>query len=515
MFSTVLAMFETLANPWVIFGFVAQFIFFLRFVVQLFATEKNKRTTIPVSFWYLSILGAVMILIYALYKQDIVFIAGQGLSLIIYLRNLFIYNRHPQEPLLETALIINQKNSLWPEKSFLLATLIFLSLAGAVIFLSVTKSREYQPPLYSSIDALEALWTEYKAAYIEPTSGRTLDKEEGNITTSEGQSYTMLRAVFMDDVDTFEFTWNWTKDILLRDDFLFSWKFGQLPDGSYGVLNTIGGDNTASDSDVDIALALFLAYGRWGDEVHLNEGRAIINSVWDNEVVQINGLPYLLGNNREKDSVDPWLIINPSYLSPYAYKIFAKIDTKHNWNALADSSYRIFEQSAKLPLDKQYSVWLTPNWIEINRDTGEIRAPLADNLDTSFGYDALRTPWRIAMDYKWHGDERALAALKDFWYLERIWQEGKYLPSIISHDGVVEANEEKLEMYAGTLPYFSLIHPSIAQEIYETKIINNYNRNTFLWTTDPGYYASNWGWFGIAFYNDRLPNYTERFLQDI
>ena len=511
----MILLFESLANPWVIFGFAAQFIFFLRFVIQLFATEKNKRTTIPVSFWYLSIIGAVMILIYAIYKQDIVFIVGQGLSLLIYLRNLYIYYRTPQEPLLETATTITTTSSLWPEKTFIVTTLLFLSIAGTIIFLSVTKTKEFQPPLYSAIDALEALWTEYKVVYIEPTSGRTLDKQQVDITTSEGQSYTMLRAVFMDDKETFEFAWEWTKDILLRDDFLFSWKFGQLQDGSYGILTDIGGENTASDSDVDIALALFLAYGRWGEEIHLNEGRAIINSIWENEVVEINGLPYLMANNREKDSADPWLIMNPSYLAPYAYKVFAKIDTTHNWNALADSSYLVFAQSARVPLDKEYSVWLTPNWVEINRDTGEMRAPVALNLDTNFGYDALRTPWRIAMDYKWHGDERALIALKDFWYLERIWQEGKYLPSIIGHDGKVIAKEEKLEMYAGTLPYFALIHPDIAEEIYETKIINNYNRYNFLWTEDPGYYGSNWGWFGIAYYNDRLPNYTERFLKDL
>ncbi|MES2966925.1 MAG: lipid-A-disaccharide synthase N-terminal domain-containing protein [Patescibacteria group bacterium] len=514
MSNVLIPLFESLANPWVIFGFTAQFIFFLRFVVQLLASEKNKRTTIPVSFWYLSILGALMILIYAIYKQDIVFIVGQGLSLLIYLRNLFIYYKAPKEALLEESVIVPPTKSLWPEGSFLLATVVFLGIAGTVLYLSVTKERVYQPPLYSAIDALEAMWTEYKVVYIEPTSGRTLDKEEGNITTSEGQSYSMLRAVFMDDIETFEFTWDWTKDILLRDDFLLSWKFGQLPDGSYGVLNNIGGENTASDSDIDIALALFLGYGRWGNETYLNEGRAIINSVWDNEVVEIDGVPYLMANNREKDSADPWLIINPSYLAPYAFKVFAQIDTTHNWDGLVDSSYEIYERSARLALDKSHSVWLTPNWIEINRDTGEIRAAVQPNLDTNFGYDALRTPWRIALDYKWFKDPRALTALRDFWYLERLWSENGYLPSVVSHDGVIIEAEEKMEMYAGTLPYFAIMHPETAEAIYNTKIINQYDRNKFLWVADPGYYGSNWGWFGIAFYNNRLPNYTERFLTD-
>ena len=84
---------EVFTNPWVIFGFAAQFIFFLRFFIQWAASEKAKETTVPVSFWYLSIIGATMILIYAIYRKDIVFMAGQALALVMYTRNLIIYYR--------------------------------------------------------------------------------------------------------------------------------------------------------------------------------------------------------------------------------------------------------------------------------------------------------------------------------------------------------------------------------------------------------------------------------------
>ncbi len=73
---------------WVIFGFAAQFMFFLRFVVQWIHSEKAKQSVIPVSFWYFSIAGAVMIFIYAIHIKDPVFITGQGLAIMIYLRNL-------------------------------------------------------------------------------------------------------------------------------------------------------------------------------------------------------------------------------------------------------------------------------------------------------------------------------------------------------------------------------------------------------------------------------------------
>ncbi|MBI5019048.1 lipid-A-disaccharide synthase N-terminal domain-containing protein [Candidatus Gottesmanbacteria bacterium] len=77
-------------DGWVIFGFLAQFIFFLRFAVQWWASEKEKKSVIPISFWYLSIVGSVMILVYAIKREDIVFITAQFLALFIYVRNIML-----------------------------------------------------------------------------------------------------------------------------------------------------------------------------------------------------------------------------------------------------------------------------------------------------------------------------------------------------------------------------------------------------------------------------------------
>lgn len=84
---------QNLLNPWVIFGFAAQFIFFLRFVVQWISSEKHKKSIIPISFWYLSIVGTLMILVYALYKEDIVFIVASLLNCFIYVRNLVLIKK--------------------------------------------------------------------------------------------------------------------------------------------------------------------------------------------------------------------------------------------------------------------------------------------------------------------------------------------------------------------------------------------------------------------------------------
>jgi len=76
-------------DGWVILGFVAQALFTGRFVVQWIASERARQSVIPVAFWFFSIGGGTLLLIYALYRRDPVFIAGQALGLVVYCRNLY------------------------------------------------------------------------------------------------------------------------------------------------------------------------------------------------------------------------------------------------------------------------------------------------------------------------------------------------------------------------------------------------------------------------------------------
>ncbi len=84
---------DKIFNPWIIVGFVGQILFFGRFVVQWIASEKKKQSVIPVSFWYFSLGGGVLILIYSISIGDIVFTAGSSLNLIIYVRNLMLIKK--------------------------------------------------------------------------------------------------------------------------------------------------------------------------------------------------------------------------------------------------------------------------------------------------------------------------------------------------------------------------------------------------------------------------------------
>jgi len=73
---------------WLMVGFAGQVAFTGRFVLQWLYSEYKKRSVIPTNFWYLSIVGSTLLLAYAIYRQDPVFIAGQAFGSLVYFRNL-------------------------------------------------------------------------------------------------------------------------------------------------------------------------------------------------------------------------------------------------------------------------------------------------------------------------------------------------------------------------------------------------------------------------------------------
>ena len=75
---------------WVCVGLVGQLLFTGRFLVQWLASEKAKKSVMPLAFWYFSITGGAVLLAYALYRRDPVFVLGQGAGLGIYVRNLWL-----------------------------------------------------------------------------------------------------------------------------------------------------------------------------------------------------------------------------------------------------------------------------------------------------------------------------------------------------------------------------------------------------------------------------------------
>jgi lipid-A-disaccharide synthase-like uncharacterized protein len=82
-----------LMNPWVMVGLLGQALFSVRFLIQWIVSERRKESVIPMAFWYFSLAGGLVLLAYAVYRQDPVFILGQGTGSFIYIRNLVLIHR--------------------------------------------------------------------------------------------------------------------------------------------------------------------------------------------------------------------------------------------------------------------------------------------------------------------------------------------------------------------------------------------------------------------------------------
>lgn len=77
-------------TAWLVVGFFGQLLFSLRFVVQWISSERQRRSVVPIAFWWLSIGGSLVLLCYAIHRRDPVFMLGQSMGLVIYVRNLVL-----------------------------------------------------------------------------------------------------------------------------------------------------------------------------------------------------------------------------------------------------------------------------------------------------------------------------------------------------------------------------------------------------------------------------------------
>ena len=339
-------------------------------------------------------------------------------------------------------------------------------------------------------------WSSYKKKFITP-DGQVIDPQTGK-TTSEGQAYAMLRAVVADDIDTFKLIWNWTRFHLQfrKEDKLFSWVWGKRPDGTTGVIDS----GFATDADIDIATALVLGSRRWKLPELETEATKIINDIWRQAVIKVGNSDYYLIAGSWAGYGDI-ATVNPSYLSPAAFKLFSEIDESHNWLELRFDSYQLLNRLAK-----RTKTGLIPDWIGIDKQTGEIVAPSQKELSRTFGYDAMRVYWRVAQDYYWFGSKESL----DFFSSQRFpvgdWKEHGRIEAGFSLNGKPLATYEDGSFYGAFLPFFAIVDPTTFENTFFL-LKNSYQDGA--WANSDNYYTQNWVWLGIALTEKKIIYYEK------
>ncbi len=340
------------------------------------------------------------------------------------------------------------------------------------------------------MDEISALWSFYKYHYIQ--EGRVVSHDEGGVTTSEGQGYAMLRAVWSNDRPTFEAVWRWTRAHLqTRSDRLLSWKWKDR------VLDS----NSAADADTDVALALVLAFRRFQIPEYRDAAMAMLDDIWRLEILQAGDRFLVTAGDWASEERYP--TIHVAYLAPYAYQVFAGVDPRHPWQRLVQSSYEVLRD---LYLGK--GLVLPPEIVWIDRRTGKI---LLEHPETRaravFSYDSVPIFWRVALDAIWFGRSegalrrRMLQPLADEWNRSRRVRDrydttGKPLSDL---DG---------------LPHLAAAHALALVEDRDLAAEMRRDRLDALWERalageETPYYLHNWLWFDRALELEAVRHFDE------
>lgn len=381
---------------------------------------------------------------------------------------------------------------------------IIILITGAIWAIAALYGRHAAEAYDTAL--LAALWSSYKQQDWDKTNGRTIDTQSNNVTTSEGQAYTMLRAVWMNDRPTFNMTWQWTAAHLQRSDSLFSWRYGTRSDGTAGILTNEGGENSASDADVDIATALLMAGAKWHSTQYRNTATTIVQAIWSHEIIRVQDHLYLAADNLEKSASTPTFIVNPSYLAPYAFRLFSKLDPQHDWNGLASDAYTFLGKVDTRPLGSTRAAGLPPDWVAVDRQTGALLPSTNPAQSTDFGYNAFRVLWRVGLDWQWSRTPAAQQTFQSYNILNSDWKRHHMLAAAYHHDGQPAVAYESLALYGGVLGYFNITDSSIADSIVQSKIAPSYDSGRQQLVRPLGYYDNNWVWFGLALYDNQLPD---------
>ena len=344
-------------------------------------------------------------------------------------------------------------------------------------------------------DLLAQSWDSYRQRFIQ-TDGRVIDFEASDRSTSEGQAYAMLRAVLINDPDTFALTLKWGENNLQRQangkrlDSLWAWKWGQNTSGIWGAID----NNFASDGDIDAITALIFASRRWNRPEYLVIAKNKLQDLWNFSTAPgYKGKRYLLPGPAAAFMPNPsTLYLNPSYLAPYAFRLFAQVDKERDWLSLVDSSYEILDNSSQLS-----TVALPSDWVALDTITGKYQPlPPSSPIQTLYSFDAYRVWWRVGLDAAWFNSPQARRYLgASTKHLQKLWREQSRLPARIDLQGKGLVEYEATSQYAMLYSAWGLVEPKLASEVLVKKVLPQYKQG--IWGDHSAYYTQNLAWLGL------------------
>lgn len=325
-------------------------------------------------------------------------------------------------------------------------------------------------------------WAGFKHYFIDD-SGRVKRPDESD-SVSEGQAYAMLRAVWLNDKETFDKCYIWTENNMSRcktkGDNLLAWHWR---DG--GVVDYM----PASDADIDYALALIFADARWGDvgsegvDNYGDKARKVLDDILNLETYSTaSGRLYLSPWLYDGAIISESFAVNPSYYSPAHFRIFYNYTGDKRWLKLVDTTYYMLNSLSR-SFAGQQGICLIPDWCSVNME--DKFGPLEGKGD-KFGYESIRIPFKTGLDYFWFKSRDAQKFLTGFsHFLEQQFDRNGVVFCEYNYAGDALKEEDNPAFYS--CYYYSL---SAAKSRYTRKALEK-NRSCLKREGDLWYYENN------------------------
>jgi endo-1,4-beta-D-glucanase Y len=257
----------------------------------------------------------------------------------------------------------------------------------------------FMPTTATPVDAVAA-YDAFKEGHLEDCgSGKYRVRwDEPTQTVSEGIGYGMLLSVSFGEQAVFDGLWRYYTDNL-DPNGLMHWQRG----GCEGSQPNENSNNAATDADLDVAMALVMAECRFQDPSYGASADQLISAIRQHETGEEGGFALL----HPGDVFGGADCLNASYFAPAYYRVFAEraaaTEDRDFWLALADDSYALID------IMDHPTTGFVPNWADASGNTSQSGpSGCAWYSDAQiFGTDAIRTPWRVAVDYLWWGTPQA------------------------------------------------------------------------------------------------------------
>jgi len=289
--------------------------------------------------------------------------------------------------------------------------LLILSTTASAWFLPYKNPNNLPYPQFVNLDSkIIGAWDSYKKEYVESNGliFKDYDSHYSNGTyysdandtykysVSEGIGYVMLIALYMNDQETFDKVWSAGKSYFGYPTMNSAKWLVKYSKNNVNSVSTEG-SGSATDADLDVATALVFASeladkGYWDDNGYSSDANTLVNAIYDKD--QSSGWMKLGTDWGGKDQQ------NLSYFAPAYLRLFDDWQGTSRWNTVINNHYGTLQKNPG------YSKGIIRNWCT---STGGVYSPsgTGSDEDSNMGFEAIRVPWRIAVDAIWYNNSDA------------------------------------------------------------------------------------------------------------